>query len=65
MVIAEQPSPQRGQQYPSDEMVFRDQARMESQLQNFAFSDTLALDQYHGDNAIFGNYATNFHGGRK
>lgn len=66
MVIREQPGAQRSQQYPSEETVYREhQARMESKLRNFGISDPLALDQYHGDNAIFGNYATNFYGGRK
>ena len=58
MAVREQPAPPKFQQYPSEELLFREhQARMESRLKNLDFSDPQALEQYHGDNAMFENLA--------
>ena len=63
METREQPCPPKGQQYPSEESLLREhQARMESRLKNLDFSNPLAWDQYHGDNAMFENLARKFYG---
>lgn len=63
MTIREQPAPPKSQQYPPEELLLREhQSRMESRLRNLDFSDPLALDQYHGDNAMFENIARKYYG---
>lgn len=63
MAAREQPAPQQSQQYPSEELLLREhQVRMESRFRHLEFSDPLALEQYHGDNAMFENLARNFYG---
>lgn len=62
MAIREQPVPPKFQQYPSEELLLREhQARMESRLKNLDLSDPQALEQYHGDNAMFENLARKLH----
>ena len=63
MATHELPASQQRQQYPPEEFLLREhQARMESRLRNLDFSDPLALEQYHGDNAMFENLARDFYG---
>ena len=63
MAIREQPVTQQIQHYPPEEVLLREQqARIESRLRNLEYSDLLALEQYHGDNAIFEDLARKFYG---
>lgn len=63
MTLREQPASHKSQQYAPEELLLREhQCRMESRLRNLDFSDPLALDQYHGDNAMFEHIARNFYG---
>lgn len=58
MAIREQPAPQRSQRYPTEESRLREHhARIESHFRNLDVSDPLAMEQYHGDNAMFENFA--------
>lgn len=63
MAIREQPAPQQSQRYPTEESRLREHhARMESQLKNLDVRDPLALEQYHGENAMFENFARKLYG---
>ena len=63
MATHEQPASQQRQQYPPEEFLLREhQARMECRLRNLDFGDPLALEQYHGDNAMFETLARDFYG---
>ena len=62
MPLRQLPASQKSQQYPPEELLLREhQCRMESRLKNLDFSDLLALDQYHGDNAMCSNIARKFY----
>lgn len=62
-IRGEQPAAPTSQQYSTDESLLREhQARMESRLKNLDFSSPMASDQYHGDNAMFGNLARKLYG---
>ena len=61
-IRGEQPAAPRSQQYLAEESLLREhQARMESRLKNLNFSNPMASDQYHGDNAMFEDLARNMY----
>lgn len=62
-IRGEQPVAPKSQQYPVEEsLLLEHQARMESGFKNLDFSNTMASEQYHGDNATFEDLARRLYG---